>query len=236
MNVIDRLPWHDNYILILEGKRIAEKDIEDLENPEKQFQRIKKFYEYLGADYSKNNWLTQVEEDISLTRNGEEGRLVQLKNEVKFANVLEKAVQKQDDESICALNIYRNDENYKTIIRQVMFYIGVSKVKSDPNFIKKAYDAICKNYPLERASVFVDEGVYYFVYYFQCIQGLIEKYNYITSNYDIRNQIRVRCYHAKLMLNSYSTDIYLANEIKLILSEIEVVEQMVKYEENEIWV
>ena len=28
--------------------------------------------------------LTQVEEDISLTRNGEEGRLVQLKNEVKF--------------------------------------------------------------------------------------------------------------------------------------------------------
>jgi hypothetical protein len=84
MNVIDRLPWHDNYILILEGKRIAEKDIEDLENPEKQFQRIKKFYENLGADYSKNNWLTQVEEDISLTRNGEEGRLVQLKNEVKF--------------------------------------------------------------------------------------------------------------------------------------------------------
>ncbi len=74
MNVIDRLPWHDNYILILEGKRIAEKDIEDLENPEKQFQRIKKFYENLGADYSKNNWLTQVEEDISLTRNGEEGR------------------------------------------------------------------------------------------------------------------------------------------------------------------
>ena len=64
MNVIDRLPWHDNYILILEGKRIAEKDIEDLENPEKQFQRIKKFYENLGADYSKNNWLTQVEEDI----------------------------------------------------------------------------------------------------------------------------------------------------------------------------
>lgn len=43
MNVIDRLPWHDNYILILEGKRIAEKDIEDLENPEKQFQRIKNF-------------------------------------------------------------------------------------------------------------------------------------------------------------------------------------------------
>lgn len=38
------------------------------------------------------------------------------------------------------------------------------------------------------------------------------------------------------MLNSYSTDIYLANEIKLILSEIEIVEQMVKYEENEIWV
>ena len=48
MSIIEKLPWYDDYILVLEGSRISEKEIEDLENPEKQLQRIKKFYENLG--------------------------------------------------------------------------------------------------------------------------------------------------------------------------------------------
>ncbi len=232
MDIIEKLPWYDDYNLILEGRRIAEKGIEDLENPEKQFQRVKKFYKNLGADYLKNNWLVQVEEDISLTNKGEDSRLNQLKREVKFGNILESAVQKQDDESISALNMYKDEEFYKQFIRKTMFYIGVSKVKKEPDFIKKAYDGVYKKYPLEKVAAFADEGVFYYVYYFQCIQVLMKKYKGSDSYDEIKNQVHDRCYNARLMLNSYSTDLYLADEVQWILSEIENVESILNEDED----
>lgn len=228
MDVIEKLPWYDDYNFILEGRRIAEKNIEDLENPEKQLQRIKKFYKNLGADASKNDWINQVEEDIWITKKGEDSRLSQLKKEVKFGNILEAAVQKQDDDSIWQLNQYKNDELYRDLIRKVMFYIGVSKVKNDPGFIKKAYDGIHKIYPLEKAHTFATEGVYYFIYYFQCLQALIRKHKGRVSYEDIRSQIMDRCYNAQLMLNSYSNDMYLADEVKLIMAEIYAVDDLIK--------
>lgn len=232
MAIIEKLPWYDDYNLILEGRRIAKKGIEDLENPEKQLQRVKKFYKNLGADYSKNNWLAQVEEDISITSKGEDSRLSQLKKEVKFGNILESAVLKQDDESISALNMYKDDELYKQLIRKVMFYIGVSKAKKEPEFIKKAYDGVYKTYPLEKASAFADEGVYYFIYYFQCLQLLIKRYKGRVSYDEISGQIRDRCYNAKLMLNRYSTDMYLEEDIKKILAEVVATEKMMNEDEN----
>lgn len=232
MAIIEKLPWYDDYNLILEGRRIAEKDIEDLENPEKQLQRVKKFYKNLGADYTKNNWLAQVAEDISMTNKGEDCRLSQLRREVKFGNILENAVQKQDDESISALNMYKEDDLYKQLIKKIMFYIGVSKVKKEPDFIKKAYEGVYKTYPLEKASIFADEGVFYYVYYFQCLQVLIKKYKERVSYDDIKIQIQDRCYNAKLMLNRYSTDMYLADEVQLILSEIKAVESALADEMN----
>lgn len=236
MVMIERLPWYDDYNLILEGRRIAEKGIEDLENPEKQFQRVKKFYKNLGADYSKNNWLTQVEEDISASNRGEDSRLSQLKREVKFGNILENAVLKQDDESISELNMYKEDELYKPLIRKIMFYIGVTNVKKEPEFIKKAYDGIYKTYPLEKASAFANEGVYYYIYYFQCLQNLIKRHKGRISYDEISNQIVDRCYNAKLMLNRYSMDMYLEDEVKLILLEIEAVESMLKEDRDSIQV
>ena len=234
MVIIEKLPWYDDYNLILEGRRIAEKGIEDLENPEKQLQRVKKFYKNLGAEYSKNNWVAQVEEDISMTNKGEDSRLNQLKREVKFGNILENAVQKQDDESIRALNGYKDDELYAQLIRKIMFYIGVSKAKKEIDFIKKSYDGVYKAYPLEKASIFADEGVYYYVYYFQCLQILIKKHKGRVSYDDVKSQVQDRCYNARLMLNRYSTDIYLADEVQLIFSEIEAVEDMLKESEEDI--
>lgn len=231
MSLVEKLPWYDDYIRVLEGRKISEKEIEDLENPEKQLQRIKKFYKNLDADYSKNNWVVQAEEHIVTTNKGEDSRLSQLKREVEFGNVLENAVQKQDDESIRALNLYKDDEFYRQLIRRVMFYIGVSKAKKEPEFIKKAYDGVYKAYPLEKASAFADEGVYYFVYYFQCLQDLIKTHKGRVSYEEIRNQMRDRCYNAKLMLNRYSTDMYLVKEVRLILSEIEAVESMLNEED-----
>lgn len=169
-----------------------------------------------------------------MTNKGEDSRLSQLKREVKFGNILESAVQKQDDESISALNMYKDDDLYKQLIRKIMFYIGVSKVKKEPDFIKKAYDGIYKTYPLEKASAFADEGVFYYVYYFQCLQVLIKKHKGRVSYDDIKDQVRDRCYNARLMLNRYSTDIYLADEVQLILSEIEAVESMLNEDEDSI--
>lgn len=231
MDIVEKLPWYDDYIRVLEGKRISEKEIEDLENPEKQLQRVKKFYENLGADYLKNSWIIEAEEHIVFTNKGEDSRLSQLMRDVKFGNVLENAVQKQDDESVRALNFYKDNELYRQLIRRIMFYIGVSKAKKEPEFIKKAYDGVYKAYPLEKASSFTDEGVYYFVYYFQCLQVLIKKHKGRISYEEIRSQIRDRCYNAKLMLNRYSADIYLAKEVQLILFEIEVVESMLNEED-----
>lgn len=94
MDMIEKLPWYGNYNTILEDRRIAEKSIEDLENSEKHLLRVKKFYKNLGADYKKNNWIVQAEEDISVKNKAEYSRLSQLKREVRLCNIIENAVQK----------------------------------------------------------------------------------------------------------------------------------------------
>lgn len=226
MEIIEKLPWYDNYMLILEGKRIAEIGIEDLENPEKQLQRVKKFFQNMGADYSRNQWISQVEADITLLNKGEDSRLSQLKREVRIGVVLENAIENQDDESIAALNTYKDDESYRQIVKQIMFYIGVSKVKKDPEFIKKAYYAIYRTYPLERAGLFIGEGANYYVYYFQCAQSCIKLYQNHSLYEDVKKQVKDRCYNAKLMFNGYQTDMYISSEIKRILAEISNLEAL----------
>ena len=114
-----------------------------------------------------------------------------------------------------------------------MFYIGVSKVKKEPDYIRKAYEGVYKAYSLEKASSFADEGVYYYIYYFQCLQVLVKKHRGRASYDDIKEQVHDRCYNARLMLNRYSTDIYLVDEIQLILSEIDAVELELKDEGEE---
>ena len=125
--------------IILSERRSIEKEIENLENPEKELQRIKKFYANLGADYSKNNWLAQLDEKISITNRGANSRLNQLRRAVKFSNTLEMAVTKQDKESINSLFMYEDDEEYAELIKSVKFYLGVTQVKKDISYIKKAY-------------------------------------------------------------------------------------------------
>ena len=149
MNGMEKLPFYDDYMLLVEGKRVAEKEIVELENPEKQLERIKKFYQNIGADYSKNQWLTEAEENISETNRGEDSRMGQLKRDVRLGTVIENAVEKQDDDSLRSLNAYANNEMYADLVKQIMFYVGVCKVKSDPDYIEKAGTAIMKRYRSE---------------------------------------------------------------------------------------
>jgi hypothetical protein len=227
MGIIEKLPWYEDYVLVLEERRNIEKSIEDLENPAKQLERIKKFYKNVGADYLKNSWLVQVENDISATNKGEDSRLNQLKKAVKFANALESAVQMQDEESIGVISSYLKDEQYGTLARCVWPYIGVSKVKKEKDYISEAYSGICRKYPLENIVLFHKEGVHYFIYYFQCLQSILENNRGLSEYNEISSLVKGRCLNAKLMLGKYSTDDCIEEEIAQILEEVSKTESLI---------
>ena len=105
-----------------------------------------------------------------------------------------------------------------------MFYVGVSRAKKDPEFIQKAYKGISDAYSPDKASLFMEQGVYYYIYYFQCLQCLNEKYMGRATYNDVRDLIKDRLYNARLMFNSYLTDIYISEQVGLILNEIAAVE------------
>lgn len=238
MDKIDRLPWYDNYILLLEGKKYAEASIEDLENPVKQLQRVKKFFNNLGADYTKNTILTQAEAKISLSNKGDDSRLSQLKREVKVGIVIENAVRLQDDDSIKEMLIYKDDKRYEQLIKQLMFYIGISRIKVDPlhkrngsnkTSLEEAYDAILKKYPPNGPSeLFRSEGVNYYIYYFQCLRDCIKQNMDKPIFVELCGKVQDRCYNARLMLNNFTHDIYIADGVERILSEVSDLDEIVK--------
>lgn len=226
MEKIDKLPFYDNYMLLVEGKRVAEKEITELENPEKQLERIKKFYQNIGADYKKNRWLLETEENISFTNRGEDSRMSQLKKEVRLGTVLENAVTKQDDESLRALSAYGNNEAYSNLVKQIMFFVGVCKVKDDPEFIQKAGTAIMKRYNPIEATLFADEGVHYYVFYLQCLQSCLKRYRKHSMYVLVKEKVAERCMNFKLMLNPYREDAYIGDEVKTVLTEVADIEAL----------
>lgn len=224
MEKIDKLPFYDNYMLLVEGKRVAEKEIIELENPEKQLERIKKFYQNIGADYSKNKWLMETEENISATNRGEDSRMSQLKSDVRIGMIVENAVEKQDDESLKALSAYRSNEMYSNLVKQIMYYVGICKVKSDPEFIERAGAAIARDYNPVEATKFADEGVYYYIFYLQCLQTCLKRYRRHSQYEVVKAKVSDRCMNFKLMLNRHRDDPYIDEEVKLVLTEISDIE------------
>lgn len=220
MEKIDKLPFYDNYMLLVEEKNVAEKEIIELENPEKQLERIKKFYQNIGADYKKNQWLLETEENLSFTNRDEDSRMSQLKRTVKLGTIIENAVVKQDDESLRTLSAYGNSEMYSNLVRQIMFYVGVCKAKDDPEFIQKAGIAIMKRYPPIEATLFINEGVHYYIFYLHCLQSCLKRYKKHSMYGEVKEKAAERCMNLKLMLNPYREDIYIEDKVKSILTEI----------------
>lgn len=220
MEKIDKLPFYDNYMLLVEEKNVAEKEIIELENPEKQLERIKKFYQNIGADYKKNQWLLETEENLSFTNRDEDSRMSQLKRTVKLGTIIENAVVKQDDESLRTLSAYGNSEMYSNLVRQIMFYVGVCKAKDDPEFIQKAGIAIMKRYPPIEATLFINEGVHYYIFYLHCLQSCLKRYKKHSMYGKVKEKAAERCMNLKLMLNPYREDIYIGDKVKSILTEI----------------
>ncbi len=232
MDKIEKLPFYDNYMLLVEGKRVAEKEIIELENPEKQLERVKKFYQNIGADYTKNQWLVETEENISETNRGEDSRMNQLKREVKIGSVVENAVEKQDDESLKALIAYGNSELYGDLVNKIKFYVGVCRVKSDPELIEKAGTAIMNRYDPLQATLFADEGVHYYIFYLQCLQACLKRHRNHSQYEQVKSKVSDRCMNIKLKLSRYTDDPYIDNEIKSILMEVSDLEIMMRSDEE----
>lgn len=233
MEMIEKMPWYDTYMLLTEGKKAAEKEIEELENPEKQLQRVKKFYQNLGADYVRNQWLAQAEDDIIHLNCGQNSRLSQLKHEVRLGTAVEDAVVKQDDESIAALYAYKEDEAYRLLVNQIMFYIGVSKAGTDIDYIEKSCTAVMKKYSPDSTALFIQEGVYYYIYYLQCLQSFLKRYRMHPLFERVRQLAGGRCMNLKLLLHSYREDAYIGKEVDEIFKEIANVEFLMDEEKTE---
>ncbi len=228
MDKIEKLPFYDNYMLLVEGKKVAEKEIIELENPEKQLERVRKFYRNVGADYTKNQWIVETESNISESNRGEDSRVNQLKREVRLGSIVENAVEKQDEESLRALNAYNNNEMYSDLVRQIMFYVGVCKAKCDPEFIEKAGIAIKNHYDPSKAKLFADEGVHYYIFYLQCLQSCLKRYRNHSQYEQVKTKVSDRCMNLKLMLIHFTDDLYISNAVNSILDEISVLEGVMR--------
>ena len=84
MEIISELSFYDDYMQLVKDKQNAEKEIPQLENPERQLERIKLFYRNIGADYAKNKWLAVAEANISINNKGEDSRLSRLRRTVRL--------------------------------------------------------------------------------------------------------------------------------------------------------
>ena len=227
MIVAEKLPWYETYIRILDGRSDVERQINDIEVPVKKLQRIKKFFENIGADYTKNAYVTQTEAEIAGSEGNSQAELERLKREVRFADALEKAVTKLDEPSIEILKSYMSDDRYGLFIKNdIFFYIGVSMTEKDISYIRKAYDGIYYKYPISDTVRFTDEGQYYYLYYFQCLKSLIRRYRDTEYFNMVCADARERCYNARLMFSSCLNDTYLSYGAKLILGEIQEIEEL----------
>jgi len=234
MDKIENLPFYDTYMLLVEGKRVAEKEIVELENPEKQLERIKKFYQNIGAVYTRNQWVVETESNISEMNSDEDSRLNQLQRTVRLGSIVENAVLKQDDESLKALNAYSSNESYSDLVRQIMFYVGVCKVEKDPEFIEKAGKAIMKRYSPYEATIFANEGVNYYIFYLQCLKKCLAHYRGDSQYEHVKDMVSDRCMNLKLMLSHFQDDPYIDHNVKSILAEISDIEELMREGTDEI--
>ena len=233
MDKIEKLPFYNYYMFLVEEKSAAEKEIAELESPEKQLERIKKFYQNLGADYTQNQWMVEKESNISEENKGEDSRINQLKRTVRIGNVVENAIEKQDEESARALNAYRSNEMYRELVEQIIFYMGVCQVKNNPEFIEKAGMVIMKRYDLSNAALFKEEGVYYYIFYLQCLKVCLNRYRNHSEYEQVKAKVSERVMNLKLMLSRYAGDPYINNEVGWILAEIVVVDALLRAGEEE---
>ncbi len=221
------MPWYGELALVEEGRKTAEKTIDELENPKKQFLRLKSFYSSLGADYSRNQWMQTEERELGETNWADEDQLNSLKREVRFSKAVETVLTSANEESIKELCYFRDDSLYKNLVRKILFYIGISKIEEDGADIERAYEGLMKQYPYSNRALFLDEGVYYYKYYIQCLGQCIRNFKQKPSYADIASRVQDRILNMRLSANAYADDIYIGSKISEVLMSLNELQERV---------
>ncbi len=211
------MPWYGELALVEEGRKSAEKTIDELENPKKQFSRLKSFYSSLGADYSRNKWMQTEEKELENTDWADKDQLNSLKREIRFSKAVETVLISANEESIKELCFFRDDSLYKNLVKKILFYIGISKIEEDGVDIERAYEGLMKQYPYSNRALFLEEGVYYYKYYIQCLEQCLRNFNQKPTYADIVSRAQDRILNMRLSANEYVNDIYIGSKISEIL-------------------
>ena len=98
------------------------------------------------------------------------------------------------------------DKGYGDLVKKIMFYVGVCRVKSDPELIEKAGTAIMNRYDPLQATLFSDEGVHYYIFYLHCLQVCLKRYRNHSQYEQVKYKVSDRCMNIKLKLSRYTDD------------------------------
>jgi hypothetical protein len=213
IDLIRQMPWYEEYLWMKEHSEIDESE---LDTPQMQLQRVKDFFEKVGAEPSKNAWIAEEENRISSIEEDHSSR----KTMAGFANIVDWVIRDNDPQAIAQLKSYRNDERFTSVISAVMFYVGVSMVKTNRSYTAQAYNAIKTRYPITNTSLFIKEGMYYYILFFRNVRELLEANKGTDLFYMIQRDVDARIRDAWQLLSKYETDEVLGQSIRLVQTEI----------------
>ncbi len=219
------MPWYDYYLMILEGRERAKDELTVINTPKQKADSIRKFYESIGADYEKNRILVEHDKDLSDSIEEDSEEAKQYKEDIHVADVLEKALNTMDEDSFQAVVRYRYNPKYSDLINQVLFYLGIRKVETDPYYITKAYNALLNRFNMQNIAEFIDNGARYYIQYWESVEVCVKKHSQSGNLAEIQQSIKERLFNFKLILQQYSRiDIY-ASFIKTVREHIDEIEK-----------
>ncbi|WP_026522722.1 hypothetical protein [Butyrivibrio sp. VCB2001] len=220
--MINDMPWYDSYIMIIEGRARAEQELKEATEPRLKNESVKRFFDSIGADYQKNELVTE-----EINRASEmayyDDVTKQYRDEINFANALEKAVTEMDYDSIKKLSYYREDPQYGNLISQVMFYIGLKKIENDHSYILNAYLGLTAKYPMSDIGKFLSEGSKYYIQYWKSVRECVKNERNSSNFPMIRGIVNERIMNYQLMFNQYTSVVgynSFINESRALISSI----------------
>ncbi len=222
------MPWYDYYLMILEGRDRAKDELAAINTPKQKLESVIKFYESIDANYEKNRILAEQANDLSETMSEEDDVAKQYKEDILVADCLEKALNTMDDESFQVVTRYRSNPKYSDLISQILFYLGIRKIETDPNYIVKAYNALINKFNMQNISEFLDGGAKYYIQYWESVGICVKKYYKAGNICEIESIVNERLFNFKLILQQYSRVEIYASFIEKVREHIDEIEKYIE--------
>ena len=223
--MIGKMPWYYDYLMLTDSIELFEKELEELNNPQKQYDKVERFYKNLGADALKNPWVDSEKDNLEKSTSQLDERGAYIRQEIKVGKTFKNAVETQTDESLQALVAYKQDPKYTELINQILFYVGINKVRTDSEYIDKAYQGLLHRYPLEKVVKFTEEGKYYYREYIDAIMDCLTKFESHMDYPVIKEKIQDKIINLRLMFGKCQENPYYedsVNSLFELLASIEI--------------